>query len=56
MFAIVPVIILAGGLTVGAFDDVDITSLGVTEDIYVQQSELDMSAKDIAALEPFPID
>ena len=56
MFAIVPVIVLVGGLSVGAFDDVDIASLGVTDDIYVQQSEMDMSAKDIAALEAFPID
>jgi|SaaInl4_200m_RNA_FD_contig_31_1156817_length_341_multi_90_in_0_out_0_1 hypothetical protein len=56
MFAIIPVIILAGGMSVGAFDDVNITSLGVTDEIYVQQSEMDMNAHDIAGLEPFPLD
>jgi hypothetical protein len=56
MFAIIPVIVLAGGMSIGAFDDVDMSSLGVTDDIYVQQSEMDMSAQDIASLDPFPLD
>jgi hypothetical protein len=52
MLAIVPVIIMAGGLSIGAFNnDVDVTDEAFTDNI-----EMNMSANEIASLEPFPLD
>ena len=50
MFALVPVIVLLGGISVGAFD-IDTDQL---DQFSVDKSELQMSSEEIAALDPFP--
>ncbi len=55
MFALVPIIILAGGLSVGAFDETGFVDANTTNQyMVVEKAEIDMNVLEIAALEPFP--
>ncbi|MFK5984743.1 MAG: hypothetical protein QM479_04885 [Pseudomonadota bacterium] len=54
MFAIVPIIILAGGLSVGAFDDSNLDNS--TAEMTYEKSELTLTIQEVAALEAFPLD
>lgn len=50
MFAIIPVIILAGGLSVGAFDDTNI--LDTTDQTFADNIEMNVSTnKEVAFLD-----
>ncbi|MFK5894938.1 MAG: hypothetical protein QM504_17105 [Pseudomonadota bacterium] len=52
MLAIIPIIILAGGLSVGAFDN----TFEESDMNFADNVEMNMSATQIASLEPFPLD
>lgn len=52
MLAIVPILILAGGLTVGAFNATPLDQ--DNHQVAQEKNEMTMTAEEIAALEPFP--
>jgi len=49
MFALVPIIVLAGGLSVGAFDDSKV--LDFSEQTFADNLEMNISVDEVASLE-----